>query len=107
MKGVTHRRTVGVVLTVAVLGGCSSGDGAEVPTEGEPAPLQDAVTSNSAQSIPVLRPEVLAEVPHDPSAFTQGLELHDGALYEGTGSRGRPAARAGPGDGRGAARLDD
>jgi glutamine cyclotransferase len=41
----------------------------------------------------VLRPEVLAEVPHDPSAFTQGLELHEGTLYEGTGLEGESELR--------------
>ena len=94
MNRVIHRRTLGVVLTVAVLGGCSSGDGAEAPDEGEPAQVQDAITSDdSALSIPVLRPEVLAEVPHDPSAFTQGLELHEGTLYEGTGLEGESQLR--------------
>ena len=93
MNRVIHRRTVGVVLTVAVLSGCSSRDGAEVPAEGGSAQLEEVVTSDSAQSIPVLRPEVLAEVPHDPSAFTQGLELHEGTLYEGTGLEGRSQLR--------------
>jgi len=93
MNRVIHRRTVGVVLTVAVLSGCSSGDGAEVPAEGGSAQLKEVVTSDSAQSIPVLRPEVLAEVPHDPSAYTQGLELHEGTLYEGTGLEGRSQLR--------------
>src|SRR2546427_758195 len=31
--------------------------------------------------------------PHDPSAFTQGLEYHDGFLYEGTGLNGRSSIR--------------
>ena len=93
MNRVIHRRTVGVVLTVAVLSGCSSGDGADVPAEGGSAQLEEVVTSDSAQSIPVLRPEVLAEVPHDPSAFTQGLELYEGTLYEGTGLEGRSQLR--------------
>ena len=93
MNRVIHRRTLGVVLTVAVLGGCSSGDGEEVPTEDGPAQVQDALTGDSAQSLPVLRPEVLAEVPHDPSAFTQGLELHEGTLYEGTGLEGESELR--------------
>jgi glutamine cyclotransferase len=93
MNCVIRRRTLGVILTVAVLGGCSSGDGAEVPTEGDPAQLEDAVTSGSEQSFPVLRPEVVAEVPHDPSAYTQGLELHEGTLYEGTGLEGRSQLR--------------
>jgi glutaminyl-peptide cyclotransferase len=41
-----------------------------------------------------LVPEVLAEVPHDPEAFTQGFELVDGVLYEGTGLAGRSQLRA-------------
>ncbi|MPZ27182.1 MAG: glutaminyl-peptide cyclotransferase [Micromonosporaceae bacterium] len=32
-----------------------------------------------------LRVEVIDSYPHDPTAFTQGLELHDQLLYEGTG----------------------
>ncbi|HEY8452682.1 MAG: glutaminyl-peptide cyclotransferase [Micromonosporaceae bacterium] len=35
-----------------------------------------------------LRVEVLATYPHDPDAFTQGLEWHDGRLYESTGLYG-------------------
>lgn len=31
--------------------------------------------------------------PHDPNAFTQGLEFHDGFLYEGTGLNGRSSLR--------------
>jgi putative peptide zinc metalloprotease protein len=47
----------------------------------------------SAPQVPVLRAEVLSELPHDPSAFTQGLELVDGVLYEGTGLKGRSQLR--------------
>jgi glutamine cyclotransferase len=41
------------------------------------------------------RPVVLGEIPHDPSAFTQGLELAPGGgtLYEGTGLVGRSQLR--------------
>ena len=31
--------------------------------------------------------------PHDPQAFTQGLEFHDGFLYEGTGLEGESTLR--------------
>jgi glutaminyl-peptide cyclotransferase len=41
-----------------------------------------------------LRVEVIETRPHDPSAFTQGLELVDGVLYEGTGLEGESAMRA-------------
>ncbi|WP_219413151.1 glutaminyl-peptide cyclotransferase [Pseudonocardia nigra] len=46
-----------------------------------------------APTTAVLRPEVLAEVPHDTAAFTQGLEIADGRLYEGTGLEGRSQLR--------------
>ena len=32
--------------------------------------------------------QVVSTYPHDPNAFTQGLEFHDGFLYEGTGQKG-------------------
>jgi glutaminyl-peptide cyclotransferase len=41
-----------------------------------------------------LRAEVLQVLPHDATAFTQGLELADGVLYEGTGLEGRSQLRA-------------
>jgi glutamine cyclotransferase len=37
--------------------------------------------------------DVLQRIPHDPRAFTQGLELVDGVLYEGTGLEGRSSMR--------------
>ncbi len=40
------------------------------------------------------RPVVLGQVPHDRSAFTEGLQLVDGVLYEGTGLAGRSELRA-------------
>jgi glutamine cyclotransferase len=43
---------------------------------------------------PTLRPQVLAEIPHDRTAFTQGLEFApDGRLYEGTGIVGASQLR--------------
>ena len=58
-----------------------AGCGAAEPATRAPAP------------VPTLRPEVLAELPHDPSAFTQGFEIDDGILYEGTGLEGRSQLR--------------
>ncbi len=34
---------------------------------------------------PVISYTIIAEYPHDTSAYTQGLEFHKGKLYEGTG----------------------
>ncbi len=41
-----------------------------------------------------LRADVLATLPHDRAAFTQGLELDGGVLYEGTGLEGKSSMRA-------------
>lgn len=58
--------------------------------------LAGALTGPAAAAPPAverLRVEVLARYPHDPTAFTQGLELRDGVLYEGTGLIGRSELR--------------
>ena len=47
-----------------------------------------------AGSLPHLRLEVIRVLPHDRSSFTQGLEMADGVLFEGTGLRGESAVRA-------------
>lgn len=36
---------------------------------------------------------VVRSFPHDPTAFTQGLEIFNGVLYESTGLKGRSAVR--------------
>jgi glutaminyl-peptide cyclotransferase len=51
-----------------------------------PAAAQSAVVER-------LVPEVLDERPHAPDAFTQGLLLHDGLLYESTGLYGSSSLR--------------
>lgn len=38
-----------------------------------------------ALKTPAIAYTIAAEYPHDTSAYTQGLEFHDGKLYEGTG----------------------
>jgi len=40
-----------------------------------------------------MRTEVLESYPHDPKAFTQGLLLNDGKLYESTGLYGHSSVR--------------
>jgi glutaminyl-peptide cyclotransferase len=37
--------------------------------------------------------QIVRVYPHDPRAFTQGLEFRDGTLYEGTGLNGRSTLR--------------
>ncbi|MFN0156000.1 MAG: glutaminyl-peptide cyclotransferase [Gaiella sp.] len=45
------------------------------------------------QTVPLLRPSVLATYPHDRTAFTQGLVLHQRALYESTGQYAKSDVR--------------
>ncbi|MBK1785394.1 glutaminyl-peptide cyclotransferase [Prauserella cavernicola] len=49
-----------------------------------------------SSSVERLQVEVVEELPHDPEAFTQGLEFAGETLYEGTGLVGRSTLRAGP-----------
>jgi glutaminyl-peptide cyclotransferase len=44
----------------------------------------------------MLRVDVLETLPHDEDLFTQGLEIADGVLYEGTGLAGESRLRATP-----------
>ncbi|MEO6087362.1 MAG: glutaminyl-peptide cyclotransferase, partial [Umezawaea sp.] len=37
--------------------------------------------------------QVLATIPHDPKAFTQGLVWHEGRMFEGTGQYGQSSIR--------------
>ncbi|MGH9742471.1 MAG: glutaminyl-peptide cyclotransferase, partial [Candidatus Acidiferrum sp.] len=45
------------------------------------------------QPIPISSATVVKTFPHDPKAFTQGLEYYDGFLYESTGLKGKSALR--------------
>jgi len=79
---------------LALVGACSA------PT---PPPLQPS-TATSVQRLVV---QVVNTRPHDTSAFTQGLEVVDGQLYEGTGLTGRSTIqRSSLADGTVAARQD-
>lgn len=49
--------------------------------------------AGTGQQAPQLKAHVVQELPHDPSAFTQGLELAGGRLYEGTGLVGQSELR--------------
>jgi glutamine cyclotransferase len=54
----------------------------DAPVEAAPAP-----------AAPVLGYEVVRQYPHDAGAFTQGLIVRDGFLYESTGLEGRSSVR--------------
>jgi glutamine cyclotransferase len=49
--------------------------------------------SPSASASPVVEPLIVQRYPHDPAAFTEGLLLHDGELFESTGLLGASSLR--------------
>jgi glutaminyl-peptide cyclotransferase len=79
---------IGTLLAAVMLG---------VPACADPDPEPASTAGSPAGSAPELsgqlQVEVLARYPHDPEAFTQGLELHDGLLYESTGLHGESDIR--------------
>jgi glutamine cyclotransferase len=54
---------------------------------------QAPVIPPGGSKTPVSGYTVVHTYPHDPTAFTQGLEYRDGVLYEGTGLTGKSAIR--------------
>jgi glutamine cyclotransferase len=55
-----------------------------------PVPNNAIPNSNSPKTsapVPTYDYEIVKTYTHDPKAFTQGLEFHDGVLYEGTGGK--------------------
>jgi glutaminyl-peptide cyclotransferase len=92
----------GALLTVwALVVSCGSGDPA--PSGGTailPAflPQHDNVDASPPRvpfspATPRLAPRVVRRLPHDTTAFTQGLLVHDGHLFESTGLEGHSSVR--------------
>lgn len=73
----------GLLLLILALSAACSG-GIPAPVKGTPAVEQAA---------PVYTYEIVNVFPHDPGAWTQGLDIEDGILYEGTGIYGRSSIR--------------
>jgi glutamine cyclotransferase len=51
------------------------------------------IDSFASSSIKTYGYKIINSYPHDPNAFTQGLEYDDGLLYEGTGGYGQSSLR--------------
>ncbi|RAV18289.1 glutaminyl-peptide cyclotransferase [Mycolicibacterium sp. GF69] len=75
------RRAATVLLALATV----SCGGASPPAQSDTPPANGPA--------PVINPVVLEELPHDETAWTQGLELAGPILYEGTGIAGRSQVR--------------
>jgi glutamine cyclotransferase len=79
-------------LLVACLAGCSSQPGNESEPLSSPGTIA-AASGTAAKAIPVVSAAIVKTYPHDPNAFTQGLEFNDGRLYESTGRTGQSTLR--------------
>lgn len=75
--------TVGLVGTAGAFGACSDGSKADAIRDSA-----DSALPTPATRTPTYTYEVVATYPHDPKAFTEGLFIHDGTLYESTGMVG-------------------
>ncbi|MDQ4105329.1 MAG: glutaminyl-peptide cyclotransferase [Actinomycetota bacterium] len=74
------------VMTAVGLAGCTT----QPPAGQQPVGPQPAGQQAAAQQ---LRVQVLATLPHDTTMYTQGLEIHDEVLYEGSGQVGQSRIR--------------
>lgn len=60
----------------------------------EPKQPATETKTESAENVPaVISYDIVNEYPHDPAAFTEGLEYKDGILYESTGQYGSSDVR--------------
>ena len=75
-----------------MLGGCARPASSSV----ESVPASPPVPAGTAAATPAPRYtyEVIAALPHDPAAFTQGLVFREGIFLESTGLNGRSSLRA-------------
>jgi glutaminyl-peptide cyclotransferase len=67
------------IASLSILFSCNGGDTASEASDDVTTP----VTGIPAPAI--IQASVMAAYPHDTSAFTEGLQFHNGKLYEGTG----------------------
>ena len=63
------------------------------PPEQEAAPVSVFPPVGDGEEVARWTVEIIEWFPHDPEAFTQGLEIADGTMYESTGLRGRSSLR--------------
>ena len=66
---------------------------ARVYSEGEEEEIQKSITLYNDTSPVTYTYKIVATYPHAPDAYTQGLEFHNGTLYESTGQYGESTVR--------------
>lgn len=72
------------VVGAALLPSCRGGDTASAPDSAGATGAPSAAAGAANYAAVVVR-----SLPHDPAAFTEGLFIRDGKLYEGTGLEGK------------------
>lgn len=96
------RQASALLILAALLMACGAGDSrAAGPTQPAAPTIRPTPASTATAAVtatpgppPILSYKVVNTYPHDPTAFTQGLEIEDGVLYEGTGLEGQSTLRA-------------
>lgn len=63
------------------------------PVTAAPSATPTTPAPSTPLPVPLYTYQVVHEFPHDPTAFTQGLDYVDGILIEGTGRRGQSTLR--------------
>ena len=81
--------TLVAILLDLALSGCGSTQGRDARCSVSTA----ATVQKQKAHIPVFSARVVKAFPHDPHAFTQGLEYYGGYLYESTGKTGESTLR--------------
>jgi glutaminyl-peptide cyclotransferase len=81
--------TLAGTLIGLVLAGCGSTEGRDAKHPASTA----AVAEKQKAQVPVFGAKVVKTFPHDPHAFTQGLEYYGGYFYESTGRLGQSTVR--------------
>lgn len=61
--------------------------------DGQTVEIEEKLKLLAASAPEVYTYEILNTYPHDPKAYTQGLEFYNGTLYESTGKRGASTLR--------------
>jgi glutaminyl-peptide cyclotransferase len=96
VTGSVTRSIAAILVAVAfAVSGCGTQD-ASTPGRAAPGAASDAATGDRCPDEPPVRLEarVVRTIPHDVAAFTQGLVVHEGVLYESTGLVGKSTLRA-------------
>lgn len=83
-SGISAVKLILVVAFFLTSPGCQTGANANLPMNKAP----------ETASVPTYSYQILNVWPHDPDAFTQGLEFHDGKLFESTGQEGKSSLRS-------------